>query len=427
MNSTPPFQDFPAYEKRPDTAPAALQGVRVIDFTRYLAGPWCTQALADLGAEVIKIESTDGGDETRNFRPPEVGGLSPYFIGLNRSKKSLALNLSNEAGVQVVRDLVRQADIVVENFSPGVMDRLGIGYEALSAIAPKLIFCSINAYGSQGSYSRQPGFDSVIQAESGFLSLTGEPDRLPMRTGSPIIDIATSMNATSAILAALVARHSHGVGQYVEVAMYDTAVSILGYQPMNYLADGIDPVRQGNEAPVATPIGMFEAADGGLIYVSCGSQRSWEMLAESVLERPELIEDPRFLDNRQRNRNRRELTVILEQIFASRERDFWISRALEARVPIGAVRTVAEALNSPLARERKLVSRVADEDGNEVPNIASPFFFSRTAVTDPKRAPHLNADCDAVFSELLGYDAERIAEFEAAGAFSSRKGKAVSR
>jgi formyl-CoA transferase len=401
----------------------ALGGLLVVDFTRYLAGPYCTQSLADLGAEVIKVEAVDGGDETRSFCPPDVDGESPYFIGLNRNKKSIALNLATAGGKHIARDLAAKADIVVENFSPGVMTRLGLDYQALREVNPRLIYCAVTAYGSGGSHADQPGFDSVFQAETGFMSLTGEPDAPPMRTGSPVIDIAAAMNATSAVLAALVARERLGIGQYVEVSMYDTGLTLLGYQPMNYLADGRDPVRQGNTAPVATPVALFETADGGALYVSCGSQRSWQMLAEGVLERPDLVTDPDYADNRARNRNRNALTAIISQIFNSQPRDHWIDKARAARVPIGAVRSVGEALEAPLTRERGIVSRVVRDDGTAVPNIAPPFRFGSTPVADPVPAPRLNADAQAVLSKTLGYDAAKIADREAAGAFSSRKAK----
>lgn len=421
MAPTAPFHDLPPPVARPADAPLALGGIRVVDFTRFLAGPYCTQALADLGAEVIKVENIDGGDETRHFRPPEVDGESPYFIGLNRNKKSIALNLASAGGKQIAQDLAARADIVVENFSPGVMTRLGLDYEALRMLNPRLIYCALTAYGSDGSHADQPGFDSVFQAESGFMSLTGEPDGPPMRTGSPVIDIAAAMNATSVVLAALVARERLGVGQYVEVSMYDTALTLLGYQPMNYLADGNDPVRQGNTAPVATPVALFDTSDGGAVYVSCGSQKSWQMLAEGVLARPDLVSDPDYADNRARNRNRAALMAVLKGIFASQPRDHWIARARAARVPIGAVRSVGEALLAPLSRERGIVSRVERADGGAVPNIASPFRLGATPVADPVPAPRLDADAQAVLSDLLGYDAGTIAAREAAGAFASRK------
>jgi len=421
MQQEAPFRGFPVYEPRPAGAPPPpLDGIRVVDFTRYLAGPACTQTLADMGAEVIKVEAPGIGDETRTYQPPEIDGQSPYFLGLNRGKKSLCLNLSAPAGAEVAKDLVRAADVVVENFSPGVMRRLGLDYAALREVRPELVYCSLNAYGSEGSHAEQPGFDSVFQAESGFASLTGDPDRMPMRTGSPVIDIAAAMNATTAILAALLCRERTGEGQYVEVSMFDTAITLLGYQPMNYLADGVDPVRQGNAAPVATPIGMFETAEGGPVYVSCGSQRSWEALAREVLERPDLLEDPRYASNRLRNSNRAALVALISEIFLTAPRDNWIARARRGKVPIGAVRSVGEALAAPLARERRIVTRVARAEGGDVPNLASPLRFGRTPVADPVPAPRLNEHFDEVLRGLLGYDPARVEALAAGGAFAER-------
>lgn len=416
----PAYLSFPLHEPRA-IAPLALDGIRVLDFTRYLAGPWCTQTLADMGAEVIKIEAPGSGDETRNYQPPDVDGEAPYFLGLNRNKKSLCLNLASPAGASVVKDLIRKSDVVVENFSPGVMKRLGLDYAALTAIRPDLVYCAITAYGSDSSAADQPGFDSVFQAESGFASLTGDPDRLPMRTGSPVIDIATSMNATSGVLAALVARERAGIGQYVEVSMFDTAFTLLGYQPMNYLASGEDPVRQGNTAPVATPIGMFETGDGGPIYVSCGTQRSWVALAVHVLERPDLVDHPDYRDNRARNRNRGALMSLIADIFLTQPRDHWMDRATRGKVPIGAVRTVGEAMHAPLARERRVVTRVSRAGGGEVPNIASPFRFSATPVADPVAAPRLDAHAEEVLRDLLGYDDTLIGKLREGEAFSPRR------
>lgn len=424
MASDLPYKSLPAHKPRPAGASLALEGLRVVDFTRYMAGPFCTQSLADLGAEVIKVEAVGGGDETRSFMPPEIEGESPYFLGLNRNKKSIALNLAAEGGKTVARALVKKADIVVENFSPGVMTRLGLDYATLAKDHPRLIYCAISAYGSSGSYADQPGFDSVFQAESGFMSLTGEPDQPPMRTGSPVIDIACAMNATSAVLAAVIARDRLGIGQYVEVAMYDTALTLLGYQPMNYLAGGGDPVRQGNSAPVATPVALFETKDGGPIYVSCGTQRSWQMLAEAVLDRPDLIENADYADNRARNRNRAALTKIIEGVFATQSRDHWIAKARAGRVPIGAVRSVGEALTAPLTLERDIVSRVERPDSGEfVPNIASPFRLSATPVADPVPAPRLDADRQMVLRDMLGFDPADITALEKAGAFSNPRQK----
>jgi crotonobetainyl-CoA:carnitine CoA-transferase CaiB-like acyl-CoA transferase len=421
MNTVPPYKKFPAHSPRTITSPLALENIKIIDFTRFLAGPYCTQTLADMGADVVKIENPGTGDETRLFQPPDVEGESPYFIGLNRNKKSICLNLANPGGIEVARDLIKDADILVENFSPGAMKRLGLSYEELTKINPNLIYCAITGYGSDSSHADQPGFDSVFQAESGFASLTGDADRLPMRTGTPIIDITAAMNATSGILAALYARKSGSGGQYVEVSMFDTALNLLGYFPMNYLASGKDPVRQGNTAPVATPVAMFETAEGGPVYVSCGSQKSWEGLVVGVLEQPALLDDPDFATNRDRNKNQDRLYRIITQIFLSKPRDNWITLARKGRVPIGAVRSIAEALNSPLAKERRIVTRVARTDGSEVPNLASPYRFSKTPVADPVPAPRLNENVDEILTKHLNYDVQRITELEKGGAFSVRK------
>ncbi|PZX13023.1 formyl-CoA transferase [Palleronia aestuarii] len=423
QNTNPPFQSFPLHIPRPKDAPLPLAGVRVADFTRYMAGPYCTQTLCDLGAEVIKIEAVEGGDETRTFIPPEIDGESPYFLGLNRGKRSVALNLASEGGRRVARDIVAACDIVVENFSPGVMERLGLSEPDLRKVRPDIIYCAISGYGSGTSHADQPGFDSVFQAETGFMSMTGASNGPPMRTGSPIIDIASAMQATTAILAALVARHVHGDGQRVEVSMFDTGLAILGYQSMNYLSGGGDPVRQGNEAAVATPIGLFDTADGGQLYVSCGSQRSWIALAKHVLERPDLVEDPRFSDNRRRNENRLDLTEIMERIFSGAPRDHWIGKARAGRVPIGAVRTVGEAMEATLTRERGLVSRIEDASGRQVPNIGSPLRFDRTPVADPQPAPRLGADTEPVLRTWLGYDDACMEKARRDGAFSPRKPK----
>lgn len=421
MAGTRPVDRLPPPRPRDAAKPLALVGIRVLDFTRYLAGPWCTQTLGDLGAEVIKVESPVGGDGTRAFTPPEVGGESPYFLGLNRNKKSIAVDLRSPAGKAVVEDLVRASDIVVENFLPGAMDRLGLGYEALKALNPKLIYCAVNGYGAGSSLAEQPGFDSVFQAESGFASLTGDPDRLPMRTGTPIIDITASMNATIAILAALAARDRQAIGQRVEVTLYDTAVGLLAYHGMNYLASGKDPVRQGNTAPIATPIGMFPTRDGGAVYISCGTQKSWEDLAIKMLERPDLATHPHYAHHRDRNAHQAELMGLLERIFQTRDRDHWVERARVSGVPLGAVRSVGDALSAPFAGERRIATKVQHPSGDVVPNVSAPFFFSETPVADPIAAPALDADRPAILRDLLGYDEAQIKAMAEQGAFGLLK------
>lgn len=413
--------EFPPHKPRNPSEPLALANLRVVDFTRFLAGPWCTQTLADFGADVIKVENPGIGDETRTFSPPEIAGQAPYFVGLNRNKKSIALDLGNQAGREVAVELIRQADVLVENFAPGMMRRFGLDYDHLCKINPRLIYCSISGWGSDSSLAEQPGFDSVFQAESGFASLTGDPDRLPMRTGVPIIDITASMNATTAVLAALAAREKTGEGQHVEVALFDTAISLLAYFSMNYLASGTDPVRMGNTAPVATPVGMFETADGGAIYVSCGTQRTWESFACKVLDRPDLVDDPRYRTNRDRNAHRQELMTLIADIIVAAPRDQWMERVRQAKVPAGAVRSVGEALRSEAAMERRLVTLTTTSDGQLIPVIASPFRMSATPVADPLPPPRLGEHRDMILKDSLGYEMKKIAQLEADGAFGSDK------
>jgi formyl-CoA transferase len=417
-----PLDELPIARKRPPGKPLALEGLLVADFTRFLAGPWCTQTLADFGAEVIKIENPGIGDETRTFMPPSAAGQSPYFLGVNRNKKSIALDLRTPAGRSVARELIAKADVLVENFAPGVMERFDLDYEAMKAINPRLIYCSISGWGADSAYADQPGFDSVFQAESGFASLTGDPDRLPMRTGTPIIDITASMNAAAAILAALAARDRLGIGQHVEVCLFDTAVTLLAYFGMNYLASGKDFVRQGNTAPVATPIGMFECGDGRAIYVSCSTQRSWEKLANKVLGRPDLAAHPSYATHHARNEHQAELMELLGAIFRTAPRDEWMERVRREKVPAGAVRSIAEAFASPAALERQIANRVEHPSGAFVPNIAAPFHLSETPVTDPVAAPALGEHRDAILLGLLGLDGDRVAALQAEGAFGTERG-----
>jgi crotonobetainyl-CoA:carnitine CoA-transferase CaiB-like acyl-CoA transferase len=420
--SPSPVNLLPINQKRPAGTPLALAGLIVADFTRFLAGPWCTQALADFGADIVKIESPGIGDETRTYMPPSAAGCSPYFLGLNRNKKSITLDLRSLAGREVARELIARADVVVENFAPGVMEKFGLGYEAARAVNPRLIYCSISGWGADSAFADQPGFDSVFQAESGFASLTGDADRLPMRTGTPIIDITASMNATAAVLAALAARDRLGIGQHVEVSLFDTAMTLLAYFGMNYLASGKDFVRQGNTAPVATPIGMFECGDGKALYVSCGTQRSWEKLATAVLERPDLTENPRYATHRARNEHQAELMGLLGAIFRTAPRDAWMERARREKVPVGAVRSVAEAFASPAAQERRIATRIQHPSGEFVPNVSSPFRFSETPVADPVAAPKLGEHREAVLRGILGLDDGRIAALGAEGAFGTEAG-----
>src|SRR5215218_5968187 len=284
---------LPVRRPRTKGAPIALEGLLVIDFTRVVAGPACTQTLADFGAEVIKIENPDGGDDSRHYEHAEIGGESAAFISLNRNKRGIALDFTNLAALEVARELIAKADVVVENFSGGVMKKYGLDYASVSPTNPRLIYCSISAYGRKGPLALRPGFDPITQAESGFMSLNGFPDGEPVRTGPPIVDLATGMSACNAILMALLARERIGRGQQVEVALIDTAVAMTQFYGMAYLVSGQSPGRFGNSPNGSPTVGVFQASDGPL-YMACANDRLYRRLVVDVLDRPDLVTDPEF-------------------------------------------------------------------------------------------------------------------------------------
>ena len=281
--------------------PTALDGLLVVDFTRVVAGPACTQTLADFGAEVIKIENPDGGDDTRHYEHAEIGGESAAFLSLNRNKRGIALDFTNPAALEVARELIAKADVVVENFSGGVMKKYGLDYASVVATNPRLIYCSISAYGRKGEFALRPGFDPITQAESGFMSLNGFPDGEPVRTGPPIVDLATGMSACNAILLALIARDRLGRGQQVEVALIDTAVAMTAFYGMAYLVSGANPGRFGNSPNGSPTVGLYQASDGPL-YMACANDRLYRRLVMDVLDRPDLVTDPEFAHQEKPNR-----------------------------------------------------------------------------------------------------------------------------
>ncbi len=398
-------------------SPASLQGIRVVDFTRWLAGPYSTQTLSDLGAEVIKIEDPATGDDTRTFTGGDLNGESGFYLALNRNKKGIVLNLATGAGQKVARDLVARADIVVENFSPGIMAKFGLDYASLLKIRPHLIYCSVSGYGST---AKRPGYDVIAQAESGFLSLTGESDRNPVRTGVQVIDFATAMNATQAILAALFHRERTGKGQFVEVALLDTAVAMLSGFAVNYLISGKEPQRTGNTSALASPVGLYRTADG-LIYLSCANDRLWRKFATEVLDRPDLANDPEFATNRARVRNQAMLETMIEAVFSKQTGEMLMRKLIASTVPAGIVRSVGEALTSPELVERNLVRYVPHPAGGMVPIVRSPLQLSLTPTIEPVAAPMLGQHTEEVLKGVLEYSDEQIAQLRAAGCFGAGK------
>ncbi|MEQ8347715.1 MAG: CoA transferase [Sneathiellaceae bacterium] len=406
---------LPPPRRRPDGAPTALGGTRIVDFTHFIAGPYCTQILADFGAEVIKIETAGSGDGFRAY-PPSLQGESIPYLWTNRNKSSVALDLKTDAGRQLARDLIGQADIVVENFSTGVMRRFGLDYDSLAAANPRLIYCSISAYGREGAAAGRIGFDPIVQAESGFMSMNGFPGQEGVRAGPSIMDMATAMMSANAVMAALLARERSGTGQLVETTMIETAVTMLGNFSMAYLGTGEVPTRFGNTQPTACPVGSFETQDGA-IYLACANDRTFRRFVTDVLDRPDLATDPRFIDSAGRRDNRDALMPVVAEALSRGTRDSLLARMHEAGVPAGAIRTVAEALDSPEVRSRGLLSEIPHPRLGRVPNVGLPVRLSATPPVDPVAAPELGAQTIEVLTGLLGLDPARIDALAAAGAF----------
>jgi crotonobetainyl-CoA:carnitine CoA-transferase CaiB-like acyl-CoA transferase len=409
--------DFPLHPPRPANAPLPLAGITIVDFTHFIAGPFATMMLADMGADVIKIEAPGRGDDFRQYPPfdPELG-LGAPFLWTNRNKKSVALDLKSPDGIAVVRELIAKADIIAENFSTGVMERFGLDYDSCRKLNPNLIYCSVSAYGRDGAFADRLGFDPVAQAESGFVSMNGYADRQGVRALSPVMDISTAMMACNAILGALVARERTGQGQSLEVALFDNAVLMTGYATLQHLFSGQEPQRHGNTSPDTCPSGVFEASDGSF-YINCGNNKIFQRLMAQVVERPELADDPRYATGRDRIVRRGELFALLGDIFATKPRGEWQRRMREAGVPCGEVRTVGEAIRSPEARGRGLVTRIPHPAGGFVPNVALPIRYAATPIADPTPAPTVGQHTREVLAQALGYDAARLDALARQGAF----------
>jgi formyl-CoA transferase len=399
----------------------ALDGLRVIDFTHFIAGPYCTMILGDLGADVVKIENpTSGGDNMRAFQP-KIAGESGPFIWANRNKRSVAIDLSTPAGRQVALDLLADADVLVENFSTGIMERFGLSYETVSTLNPRLIYCSISAYGREGALKDRTGFDPIVQAESGFMAVNGFEDREPIRTGPAIMDISTGMMASNAVLAALAARTRDGKGQKVEIALFDVATTMVGFHAMNVLLTNVEPRRIGNNSFDTAPMGVFYAADGPF-YLAVANDRLFERLARDVLARPDLAAYDRFATNADRNANRDELFTTLNDMFAKGNREHWLTEMRKAGVPAGAVRTLTNALSSAEMAARDRITKVPHAAAGEVPNICSPLQLLGSPVVSPTGSPTLGQHTETVLREF-GYTDAKMAVLTEQGAFGRSPGR----
>lgn len=408
-------------EEGPGSSPAGsstpLGRPLVLDFSHYVSAATCAMTLADLGADVVKIESPGRGDDLRHLGPM-IGDGSASFAWSNRNKRAVALDLKSSEGQQVALDLADRADVLIENYSTGVMARFGLSSARLLERNPRLVYCSVSAYAREGPLANRPGFDPVVQAESGLMSLTGLPDSDGLRTGTAVTDLTTGFLATIAVLSALIARERTGLGQHVEVSLFDSAIALAGIPIMSYLASGQLPVRAGNASREAAPTDVYRASDGAL-YIACPSDSLFVRLATDVLGRPNLALDPRFATNAGRMSHTAELRQELESVLCLRSRHEWMERMRNARIPAGAINNIGEVIASQEMRERGLLSWVPHAVLGKVPSLALPFLFSKTPVAVPQPAPALGEHTGAVLADVLGYSVEQVEALRAAGAFGA--------
>ncbi len=394
-----------------------LSGVRILDLSQFLAGPFCTQILADLGAEIIKIEP-QAGDPTRALPPYFYKGEGAYFLAINRSKRSVVLDLATDSGRTVFYDMVRRADVVVEAFRPGVAKKLGVDYDKLNSINPRIVYCSVSGFGQDGPYATRPAYDMIVQALSGAMSLTGEIGGRPVRSGTPIGDLNAGHFGATAILAALWERERSGLGQFIDIAMLDVQVTMLSYLGQYYLVSGDVPGRQGRGHMSIPTYNAFRARDGRDVLICANTERMWQQLC-LALEMPELANDPRFETNERRHANRAELEAILERLFAARDSGDLLARFHELGIPSAPVNSVAEALADPQVGHRRMVREVPHVLGGAIRMLGNPVKFSRSEEGEFKSPPTLGQHTDAVLREVLDYTPEQIAELRKQGAFGS--------
>ena len=389
-----------------------LRGIRVIDLTRVLAGPFCSMTLGDMGCEVIKVEEPGKGDDTRSW-PPFSGGEATYFMSVNRNKRSLTLNLKTPEGIALLKTLVRKSDVVIENFRPGTMEKLGLGYAALAKLNPRLVYCSISGFGESGPEAHRPGYDLIVQAESGVMDLTGFADGPPVKVGNSIADLVAGMSAAHGIVLALLARTRTRRGQRVEIAMLDVMASLLTYQAGIYFATGQRPTRRGNQHPSIVPYEVFKAADAYLT-VGVANNSLWERFCQA-LGHPELARDPRFETEAQRVANRDVLIPLLDRLLGERPAAEWLKRLDEAGVPAGRIKSVAEVCEGPHLKERGMIVSLPHPKAGTVKVFGVPIRLWATPGAAIEPPPLLGQHTEEILIRLLGMSRAQVARLRAAG------------
>ncbi len=387
-----------------------LDGLRVVDLTRVLSGPYCTMQLGDMGAEVIKVEQPGKGDDTRAFAPPYQGDQAAYFLSVNRNKKSITLDMKSEAGKQVLWRLIDKSDILVENFRPGAMDRLGFGYQAVKKRRPAMVYASISGFGASGPQKDRPGYDVIVQGEAGIMDITGPRDGAPYKVGTAVADLVSGLYAVQGILAALYAARATGagqhIGQHVDISMYEAMASLLTFNAGIYFATGVTPRRRGNEHPTIVPYETFEAADGW-INLGVANDDLWRRFCKAA-ETPHLVDDARFAKAADRVRNRAALVPLVRSLIRQRTRDEWMERLDKAGVPSGAIRTVGEVCDSDLLRARGTIAEMEHATAGMVKAVKNTVRMSGTPLDAYAAPPQLGEHTREVLTKLLGYSVAEV-------------------
>jgi formyl-CoA transferase len=384
-----------------------LSDIKVLDLSRVLAGPYCSMMLGDLGAEVIKVELPQAGDDTRHWGPPEAGGEAAYYLCLNRNKRSLTVNLKTAAGQEIIRKLARRSDVLIENYKVGTLEKMGLGYEDLRRENPRLIYCSITGFGQNGPYKDKPGYDFMIQGMGGVMSFTGEPDGPPMKVGVAIVDITAGLFAANAILAALRQCDRSGEGQFIDIGLLDCTLAWLANVGSNYLVSGELPRRYGNGHPNIVPYEPFKAADGAYFALAVGNDRQWQDFCRLAgLEA--LSSDPRFATNPQRVKYREQLIPLIAEKMLEKTSDEWLQQLDALKIPCGPINTLDKVFADPQVKARQMVAEVPHPTAGTVKLVASPIKFSQTPCRIYRHPPLLGEHTAEVLSTVLGHTREEI-------------------